>query len=424
MLNGRCKIWKDEGGNYHAELALDAPKGIIKMKRTAALTDSVSGWDPRAPETGPGTLIKKKVEYIAGFFPVQEVVGQKAYETAQKLLAMRADDATAMKAMKHINTIKAAAARGDDEAFDIDYALRRIAKGAMRTQVGSAYYRGVLAGEPETLDTFSAGPSAIRTEIGFKPFKKLAKWAKKNPIKAVASAVLPPVAAYNLITAAKKRRPAAVEQVATIRRWSEGLPATRTAPPPTPEQTQQAQSALDNLRAADAFQAEGVLPPPGYYREAAPEAPQYDDAYVPSEGDYYEETTEGDAVGSIFSSLKKAVGGALSKLDPTRPGSFTAPLLSNLPMVGPGIKASLDLLDQAKKLNPSAIEKIKTVKSLAEAGVPKAQAAKDNLLTAQELSKAAEKLAAEGASTGKTSKVGKKWFPFIDFYQRGLAISR
>lgn len=420
MLNGRCKVWRDEGGNYHAELALDAPKGIIKMKRTAALTDSVSGWDPRAPETGPGTLIKKKVEYIAGFFPVEEVVGKKAHDTAQKLLAMRADDATAMKAMKHINTIKAAAARGDDDAFDIDYALRRIVKGAQRTQVGSAYYRGVLAGEPETTDTFDAGPSALRTEIGFKPFKKLAKWAKKNPIKAVASAVLPPVAAYNLITAAKKRKPAAVQQVATIRRWSEGMPAYPAAPPPSPEETQKAQAALDNLRAADAFQAEGVVPPPSYSRETPFEA-SYDDAYVPSEGEYYGES---DTVGSIFSNLKKAVGGAISKLDPTRPGSFTAPLLSNLPIVGPGVKASLDLLDQAKKLNPSAIEKIKTVKSLAEAGVPKAQAAKANLLTAQELSKAAEKLAAEGASTGKTSKVGKKWFPFIDFYHRGLAISR
>jgi hypothetical protein len=423
MLNGRCKVWKDEGGNYHAELALDAPKGVIKMKRTAALTDSVSGWDPRAPETGPGTLIKKKVEYIAGFFPVEEVVGKKAHDIAQKLIAMRADDATAMKAMKHINTIKAAAARGDDEAFDIDYALRRIAKGAKRTQVGSAYYRGVLAGEPETLDTFDAGPSAIRTEIGWKPFKKLAKWAKKNPIKAVASAVLPPVAAYNLIRAAKKKKPAAVQQVATIRRWSQGLPATRTAPPPSEYESQKAQAALENLRAADAFEAEGVVPPQTYSRETPYEAPQYDDAYVPSEEEYYD-STEGDAVGSIFSKLKKAASSALSKIDPTRPGSFTAPLLANLPMVGPGIKAGLDLLDQAKKLNPSAIEKIKTVKSLAEAGVPKAIAAKDNLLTAQELSRAAEKLAAEGASTGKTSKVGKNWFPLIDLYRQGMTFSR
>lgn len=416
MLNGRCKVWKDESGNYHAELTLDTPKGVIKMRRSASIVDSVQGWDPKAPETGPGTLIKKKVDYIANFFPLEQVVGQKAYETAQKLLALRADDATAMKAMRHINVIKSAAARGDDEAFDIDYALRRLVRQAKNTQVGNAYYRGVLAGEPETLDTFSAGPSAIRTEIGFKAFKKLAKWAKKNPIKAAASAVLPPVAAYNLVRAAKRRKAPAVARVVQIRRLAVGLPPTANDPPPNPMVVEQAQGALDNLRKADAFEQEGLIP--------QPPAPDYADAYAPSEADYYEgeyDTTEGDAIGSIFSKLKKKLGSALSSIDPTRPGSFTKPLLSNIPGIGPGIKASLDLLDQAKKLNPSAVEKIKTVKSLAEAGVPKANAALANLKTAQELSKEAEKLAAQGASTGKASKVGKNWFPFIDLYRSGLA---
>lgn len=415
MLNGRCKVWKDADGNFHAEMALDTPKGVVKMVRSAALTDSVGAWDPYAPETGPGTLIKKKVEYVAGFFPTRTVVGEKAYSIASELVRRRTNPETALKAQRHIDTIKQAAIAGDDEAFDIDYAIRKIAKTALREQNQSAYVRGVLNDdvEPETLDTFDASLVSPRTEIGFrirKPkIKKLAKWVKKNPVKAVASAVLPPVAAYNLIRAAKKKKPSAVQRIAEVRRVAEGLPPVADAPAPAPETVQQAQEALENLREADAYEQEGVTPE--YIEEYVPE-------YAEDAPDYADDSVSGDEIGSFLGKLKKSVGAALSKVDPTKPGSFTKPLLSNLPMVGPGIKASLDLLDQAKKLDPSAVEKIKTVKTLAEAGVPKALAAKANLQAAQELSKEAEKLAAKGASTGWSGK--KSWFPFIGLYRAGL----
>lgn len=431
MLNGRCKVWKDENGNFHAELLLDTPKGVIKMQRSAGLADSVGAWDPTSPETGPGTLIKKKVEYIAGFFPVENAVGQKAVVIASELLRRRTSPETAELATRQINAVKAAAIAGDDEAFDIDYALRRMVKGAKRTQLGSAYSRGVLAGDDaETSDTFDASLVGPQTEIGWKikigkpKFAKLAKWAKKNPIKAVASAVLPPVAAYNLIRSAKKRSPAAVKKVAEIRNLALGRPVALSAPVPTAPVVSAAQMALENLRKADAFEEEGIYPQPQpTYEQPAYEQSEssYSQEEYPSEysEEYYEDSTEGDAIGSFLGNLKKKLGGALKAIDPTRPGSFTAPLLSNLPFVGPGVKASLDLLNQAKKLNPSAIEKIKTVKSLADAGVPKAMTAKANLTAAQELSKEAERLAAQGASTGKASKVGN-WFPFIGVYRAGL----
>ena len=409
MLNGRCKVWKDENGNFHAEINLDTPKGLVKMRRSAAVTDAVGSWDPYAPETGPGTLIKKKVEYVAGFFPTEKVVGEKAYTIAATLVKNRSNPETAALAQKQIDAVKSAAVAGDDEAFDIDYAVRRIAKGAKREQMGSMYARGVLAGddEPETLDTFDASLVGPRTEIGFRlrapKFKKLASWVKKNPVKAVASAVLPPVAAYNLIRAGKKRSPPAIQQIAEVRRVAEGLPPVPSAPVPAPAVVEQAQEAVENLRMADAFDSEGI-------------GPEFSEQYADEAAEYGGD----DAVGSFLGDLKKKVRGALSTIDPTKKGSFMAPLLSNVPVVGPGIKAGLDLLNQAKALNPSAIEKVKTVKTLAAAGVPKALAAEANLKAAQELSKEAEKLAAKGASIpgGK-----KSWFPFSSIYRAGLSRS-
>lgn len=406
MLNGRCKVWKDENGNFHAEINLDTPKGVVKMKRTATVTDSVGSWDPTAPETGPGTLIKKKVEYIAGFFPTEEVVGQHSYRIAATLIKNRSNPETAALAQRQIDAVKSAAIAGDGEAFDIDYALRKMAKGARREQMGSMYSRGVLAGDDfETLDSFDASLVGPRTEIGRLNFRKLGRWVKKNPVKAIASTAFPPFAAYNLIRAGKKRQPAAVQTIAEVRRVAEGLPPTPTAPVPPPAVVEQAQDAVENLRKADAYEQQGVTP------EAYPE--EYAEQY-PEE---YEDTAEGDAIGSFLGDLKKKVRGALSSIDPTKKGSFTAPLVSSIPLVGPGIKAGIDLLNQAKGLNPSAIEKVKTVKTLAAAGVPKALAAEANLKAAQELSKEAEKLAAKGASIpgGK-----KSWFPFSSIYRAGL----
>jgi len=431
MLNGRCKVWKDENGNFHATLALDTPKGVIKMQRSAALTDAVGSWDPTAPETGPGTLIKKKVEYIAGFFPTEEVVGEKAYRIASELVKRRTNPETAALAHKQINTIKNAALAGDDEAFDIDYAIRKIAKGAKREQIGSMYARGVMdivGDEAETSDTFDASLVGPQTEIGLsfrklKRFvkkaaplalmplpmkvanvKKLATWVKRNPVKAIVSSALPPVAAYNLIRAGKKRNPTAIQKIAEVRRLADGLPPTQEAPLPEQPVIEEAQKALENMRMADAFEAEGVTP-------------EFQEQYAEEAAQYEEDTAEGDAVGSFLGDLKKKLRTAVSSIDPSRPGSFMRPLLSNIPIVGSGVKAGLDLLDQAKKLNPSAIEKIKTVKSLAQAGVPKALAAEANLKAAQELSKEAEKLAAKGASTGRS---GKSWFPFMNTYRAGL----
>lgn len=419
MLNGRCKVWKDDDGNFHMEANFDAPNGRVKMRRSASVTDSVAGWDPRAPETGPGTLIKKKVEFIAGFFPTKEMVGEHAFTIAATLMKRRSNPETSALAQKQIDAVKAAAIAGDDEAFDIDYALRQMAKGARREQMGSMYSRGVLAGDDdfEDLNTFDASLVSPQTEIGFrlrKPkLKKLASWVKKNPVKAIASAALPPVAAYNLLRAGKRRNPAAIQTIAEVRRVAEGLPPTPEAPVPAPAIVEQAQMAVENLRTADALDAEGVGPEfQAKYVDAAEEYGDYDP--------YSDTTVEGDEIGSFLGSLKKKLRGAVATIDPTKKGSFMAPLLSNLPVVGPGVKASLDLLDQAKKLNPSAIEKVKTVKTLAAAGVPKALAAEANLKAAQELSKEAEKLAAKGASIpgGK-----KSWFPFSGIYRAGLTRS-
>jgi hypothetical protein len=358
MFNGKCKIWKVTDGTFVGEFTVEGSNGVAKLRRGVRDGDSVRGW----ADDGADALeaLKSKMEYIAGFLPLSESIGNEAYGKSKSLFeAMQGED-TRADAIDEIGGVKSAADAGDDAAYDIDYGLRRISKMARAAQKQDTYVRGVM---DDSYDDLNVGVD----EIGFKAFKKLGKFIKKNPVTAAAMVLAPPVAAVKLIRDAKKRQGASRVKVQAIRRLAMGVPVAPGAPVPTPDIQATAEKALFNLRAADATESAYTPPDEGSYDE-----PQ----------EYYEYEGENeDNVGALFSFGKKAqarLGKAAAFVNKQK-------WVASLPMVGPGIASAASLVSAAKIGDKSAEEKIKTIASLAKAGVPKAEAAAKNIKTANEL---------------------------------------
>ena len=109
-----------------------------------------------------------------------------------------------------------------------------------------------------------------------------------------------------------------------------------------------------------------------------------------------------DQMGSFWGSIGKglkAVGNAVAS------SGMLTPLVSMIPVVGPGVAAGMTLLQKARGADPGSVQKIQQVNQLAAAGVPDAIKAKENLVVAQTVINKAE------ASATAALKPKPKWKP-------------
>ena len=90
-----------------------------------------------------------------------------------------------------------------------------------------------------------------------------------------------------------------------------------------------------------------------------------------------------------------------------------SPLAAMIPIVGPAISKGIDMIQKARSLDEDAMNKIRTVKQLADAGVPAAIAAKKNLVAAQSLINKTEK-AAELQMKGMSKPTTVRHPPIIE----------
>lgn len=388
MFNGKGKVWR-EGDKLHAVINLNTPSGPIEWKDevTADLDD------PTAHDR-----LMAKARYVAGFFPTKEMVGSDAYSTAERLYDGATKPETREEALIEIRSLKSAAMAGDDDACDVGYALDRIV--ASRAEV-----------------------------VGARVLKKLGKRLKKVG-KVAAGVAFPPYGAYQLAKAAKKNI-AARKKVVAIARMARTPPkqlaAAMNAPLAAAEEMQaKAAEAAQYIDQADEIQ-EAAYEETGDYDAFAPAS--YDEGYSGGSGQAYDseeeefiglalyrdgadygEEVSGEEIAGLWD-VAKAIG---KKIDPTRPNSPYRAGLAAIPGIGPAIKASLDVIDAAKKGQKEAAAKIKAIRELASAGVPKAKEAEANLKTAQELAKKMEREVARELNPPK-----KTWFPGFSIYSDG-----
>lgn len=408
MFQGKCKIWR-EGDTLHASMLLPTPKGPVEWHKEVKAEPDDEGKGLRE--------IRNEARFVAGFFPTAEMVGQETMDAAEELYRSYLDPQTRPEAEKAIDLLVESAddesAEGtEDNSADLMYAARRLAASDIE-------------------------------KVGWGWGKKFLRKVVKNP---VANAVFPPLAAYNVINAARKlpimrTKLARIATFALAPNMATALIASKAVfdkPPKenrVPELQQQAREALANVEAAakvqeQAEEATGDYqaydPDPSQYAPSDPVVPDY-----PPDEDYDEDMIgfdltpdlyrqgacdlpyDREEIAGLFSFAKK-IG---RTIDPTGKGMIGTGIrsaISHIPGVGPEISAGLQLLGEANAGNPKAVDKLETIKDLANSGVPKAGEALQNLKKAQDLQKRMQAEIAE-----KTNPLHGTWFPGSKLYKLG-----
>lgn len=376
MLNGKCKVWREGDGSCHALMNIDTPRGKVQILRSA-----------RPEETdNPTELLRQKVEYVAGFFDTGDLVSPETLKKAQDIVSGYLDPSTRDMVGADIEEIQSRSL-SDDDAYDLDYAIRRVSKDALRTSSESAYRRGV--------EDDQIGASALK-KLARKVRRKTQKVLKKaGPAAYIA---LPPLAAVALVkkvakTPAVKR--AAIKAIARTGR----TPAGTLVPKHIRALAAQAAQNIETAKvvAQQAQQTTTEQPYEAPYEEAPYET---EEAYY---DEYADEAVQGDdAVGLDLNRIRKVFKKAVKDVrrgadDITKDALKVSKspvaqlLISNVPGIGPGVAAGLKLMEQARNGIKSATDKVSTVKSLAAKGVPSAEKALDNLKTADAMLKEAKK---------------------------------
>ncbi len=408
MFNGKCKIWR-EGDNLHAMMILPTPSGPVEWKET------VKGDldDGAALER-----LKRKAKWVAGFFPTQEIVGAEIMSEAEEIRRSFLDPETREQARAQVFEILHSQVdqdENDEGAEDLGYVLERMAR-SDREKLGSWFSRAFktvsspvkwgakLAVMPIS---FVARTSLAVAKGAGGAFYAALPWRPPNPF------------VNRLAQAAKDQVPAAMEKIqnlsdlATIPPEAIKDESGRPLPPGEAARVQsRAAEALDNIEEAS------------YYGE---DDWQYDEQEDDSIGiDLYrrgadlsledidnlpEETQE--ELAGLFDFVKSLGDKIGPMVDPTRPG-FVRNTLESLPGVGEKLKSANALLDAAKKGHPEAVDRVKTIKDLADAGVPKAKEALENLKIAQNLQNRMQAEVAAQTNPGKMT-----WFPGWKFYRWG-----
>jgi len=400
MFNGKCRVWKAADGTACGDFKVKGGKGIATLRRTVSPTDSVNGWADEGASTE--AALRSKMEYIAGFLPLREAIGDEAYDKARSLFEAANEEDTRAEAFEELELY-----RQDSEtnelAGDVLYGVQRFARMARAAQKDDPYVRGVM--EADEVGAFNlkkslkkvakkAKKSAFINPVQTLKFAKrnplinpiaTARFIKKNPSLSAAMALAPPLAAVKLLQTAKKGDKNSVRKIAEIRRLSMGLPARPGADTPPEEYVEQANQALFNMRTAEAMQSEA-------YDNSSYEEPQYEEQYDEAPSDeYYEEDGESvegepdeldegdfDEIGMFGAKGMKRIGKLAKFVNKQK-------WVSSIPYVGPGVAAAAKVVADAKLGDAAAKEKVKTIETMAKAGVPKAEAALANINTANAL---------------------------------------
>jgi len=136
-----------------------------------------------------------------------------------------------------------------------------------------------------------------------------------------------------------------------------------------------------------------------------------------------------DQMGSFWGSIGKglgAIGSAAKSVGSAAMSSgLLTPLVSMIPVVGPGVAAGMTLLQKARGADPGSVQKIQQVNQLAAAGVPDAVKAKENLVVAQTMMNKAESSAMralKGPSKAPPARkvVAPKRMAYGSHYESGL----
>ena len=428
MFQGQGSV-ENDGEIVTGRLRTNSPNGPIEWEEEITAGEFENDRDAV-------NEMESRVGYCAGFFPTEQMVGSDALGMAQSLYSQWMNPQTHPIADARLELLKARCAEGDETATDIMYALRRIA---------------ASKGE----------------QIGFS-FKKLKKWTKKKikkigkPLMAITAAVYPPAGAVmlaaGLASGAFKKKKKARKQMAALQTLATTPTAQlaesgivkdpQTGEPAPIERIEymqnQAVTALTNVQQAQSMMA---APEEGYPPESYPEEDYSPESY-PEE--YPQESVEGifDALPGLYTrgatvageedeewevageegeewevaglmDLFRKIGtGAKKAVKAVGRAVTSAPaqnIVQALPGVSPQIKAGVALLQGARGGNPSSVSKVKTIKELSSAGVPKAQEALRTLRTAQVLATRVEKEVV--LQTNPTLR--KIWIPFGATYQRG-----
>lgn len=178
MFNNRLKLFKT-GTDVHAEMTIPAPNAMVTLRGRGEISKAKDAILEAFSETGreidpdhPGVYKQAgnvaarhaiaQVEDALGYFDIGEVVGDDVSSRAAALFqALGADDPEKRAdAKSRIDAIKDAASRGNHDAADLDYAIRRMASAALARRMVKNYHTIVSE------DTHLGGPFDFISDIG------------------------------------------------------------------------------------------------------------------------------------------------------------------------------------------------------------------------------------------------------------------
>lgn len=387
-----------------------------------------------------GLQARDEVEFALGFLPLGNLVHPEAAKAGVSIFReMHApDDGTRSDALERVMLLRKAAARGSDMAGDVDYAIRRLSGAeqgkraldsmgsfldAIASAVSSVASTAASAvdalrnGSPLTqgLAMLLVGPGAL-TVIAPKTAAMIAASALGVPpqsvdaIYAVAKqagipmpensahglGMLSPDMLASLASAAASSGmvdPSAVDalqKMATMKASAAAHPLVRFDLLKQIAQRGKAipQAKVDQLAAISAA-------------SSTPEQKAILDSQQ-AQADLDAEAARQAQVGSFLDDLSSTATDMFSG-GKDASSAFSSPLASNVAQAlqgnAPGIAAGTALLKAASGGDPAALSKISATKAMAQAGVPKAQAALGNLKAAQEVVNVVDQHAVEQAAS-------------------------